>query len=361
MNQFDRVFTLHREFSNRRHGISFDALQGELGWTRTTLRRTLDFLRDQLHAPLLNDREHGWRYDHDQRYELPGLWFTAAELSALLVLQEIIDQHPVGLLSEALKPARARLEHLLQQTGAGLPDWRHRLRLLRIAARPAGTQFDIVAEALIRRHRLRLDYHARSDDRMAPRIVSPQRLTLYRENWYLDAWCHRRNDLRIFAVDRIIAAEAVEQPAIDVPEDQLSRTLATSYGIFAGQPTATAVLRFTAQAARWIAGETWHPEQQDSAEEDESLTRRLPYHRSEELVMDVLRHGPDVEVLAPESLRNEVIDRLSRTLAQYSSTPPLQAFPPSPAGEGRDGSSRPNVNLPRKRSKLGPAGGLSGG
>lgn len=320
MNQFGRVYHLHRLLSARRPR-SFAELEEAMECKRTTLRRTLTFLRDGLHAPVIYDREHGgYRYDGESRYELPGLWFSAAELSALLILDEVVEQHPVGLLSEALKPVRARIELLLRKSGAGLPDWRSRLRLLRMAARGAGGNFGTVADAVARRHRLRIDYHARSNDHMLPpREVSPQRLTLYRDNWYLDAWCHTRNDLRIFALDRIVAAEVLTTVAEEVAPTVLDETLATSYGIFAGKPTALAVLQFSAHAARWVADETWHPEQQDVRHEDGSLVRRLPYHRSEELILDVLRHGPDVEVLEPAELREVVVEKLRLALKCYTS------------------------------------------
>ncbi|MBI2382489.1 MAG: WYL domain-containing protein [Gammaproteobacteria bacterium] len=334
MDQFDRVFRLHRLLSaHRATGVSFDALLDELREhehksTKSTLKRALRFMRDRLQAPLIHDRERGgYRYEGDGAFELPGLWFTAQELAALLVLETVAEQQPLGLLSEALKPCRARVERLLQKSGIGVPDWRSRLRLLRMAARSPGSQFAVVAEALAGRRQLRIDYHARSDDRMTPRTVSPQRLTLYRDNWYLDAWCHTRQDLRTFALDRIIATQALDEPAQDVPAEQLHQTLATSYGIFSGQPTATAALRFSAHAARWVAAETWHPQQQDTHDDDGRLTRRLPYHRSEELVMDILRHGPEVEVLAPAGLRKAVIQRLRQALSVYGAPAFVDAAP----------------------------------
>lgn len=318
VNQFDRVFQLHRLLAGRRTGRSFDDLQSELDCSRSSVRRAIGYLRDVLGAPLVHDSERGgYLYDGDSAYELPGLWFSAQELSALLVLEEVIEKQPLGLLSEALKPFRARLEHLAQQSGLGMPEWRSRLRLLRMAGRSAGSQFGPIAEALARRRTVRIDYHARSDDRMAPRVVSPQRLTLYRDNWYLDAWCHTRKAVRTFALDRIIAAEMLDGPAHEVDAASLDETLATSYGIFAGKPTATAELRFSAHAARWVGAEIWHPKQQDQRNDDGSLVRRLPYHRSEELVMDILRHGADVEVLGPAQLREAVVCKMQDALRVY--------------------------------------------
>ena len=94
--------------------------------------------------------------------------------------------------------------------------------------------------------------------------------------------------------------------ADDIPDADLDRHFATAYGIFAGQPTATAVLRFTPERARWVADETWHPEQQTRWLPDGRFELRVPYSDPRELVMDILKYGPDVEVVAPEALRTAV-------------------------------------------------------
>lgn len=324
MNNLERIYALHRLLYGRRTALAMQDMQEELGCSRSTLKRDLRFLRDFLQAPLEYDPEgEGYRYTSDAgMFELPGTWFSGAELAALLTLEEVLQRHPLGILAQVLQPARDKLEKLLEHRGIGLPDWRSRLRILGAAARDPGLHFAAVAEALVERRRLRIEYHARSTDRMDPpgRAVSPQRLILYRDNWYLDAWCHVRRELRIFSLDRIVAAEVLSQAAKEVPEQQLNHVLATSYGIFAGPPTEVAVLRFSAHAARWVGDELWHSEQEDQRHEDGALTRSVPYHRSTELVMDILRWGPEVEVLAPESLRNVVRERLHLALQRYSAS-----------------------------------------
>lgn len=53
---------------------------------------------------------------------------------------------------------------------------------------------------------MRIRYHSRSKDERTERVVSPQRLIYYRDNWYLDAWDHLREALRSFSIDRIRGA-----------------------------------------------------------------------------------------------------------------------------------------------------------
>ena len=80
-----------------------------------------------------------------------------------------------------------------------------------------------------------------------------------------------------------------------------------------------ATLRFTPERARWIAAEQWHPDQQGSWLDDGSYQLRLPYSDSRELVLDILRYGPDVEVIGPKELREEVKKKLLAALENYQS------------------------------------------
>ena len=162
--------------------------------------------------------------------------------------------------------------------------------------------FQTIAGALLQRNKLSINYHGRGNDETSSREISPQRLIHYRDNWYLDAWCHTRNALRSFAVKRITAANALAKSCRDVPEKQLDAHYASFYGIFAGKPKHTAVLRFTPERARWVADEHWHP-QQSLVLADGSYELRIPYSDPRELVMDILKHGADVEVISPKPLR----------------------------------------------------------
>ena len=149
------------------------------------------------------------------------------------------------------------------------------------------------------------------------RTVSPQQLVHYRDNWYVDTWCHTRQSIRSFSVDVIDGVEMLDEAAREVDPTELQRITQTSYGIFAGQPTAWAVLRFSPQRARWIEGEIWHPEQLASFEQDGSYLLKLPYSDDRELLGDILRHGADVQVLEPAALRTKVQKTLLEAASRY--------------------------------------------
>ena len=76
-------------------------------------------------------------------------------------------------------------------------------------------------------------------------------------------------------------------------------------------------LRFTPERARWVAGETWHGQQTSSFDKEGNYILEFDYNQDPELVMEILKHGSGVEVLAPASLKKRVIDELKKNLARY--------------------------------------------
>lgn len=321
MDRFDRIFELNRILQSARYPVSRQRLEEALECSRATVKRLIEEMRLYLNAPIIYDRKlNGYRYDtsEGQMYELPGLWFNASELQALLATQQLLEDVQPGLLDSHLQPLRRKIDELLsRQPGSGEPVT-GRIRLLKSAARPAGPHFSQIAGALAARCRLQLVYYNRSQDSLSEREISPQRLTHYRDNWYLDVWCHLRNGLRTFALDAIREVYLSSSQAREVDEATLNAHYADAYGIFSGKALHRAVLRFTPERARWVSTETWHPHQQRRWLADGRYELTLPYSHPEELIMDLLRYGPDVEVVEPSSLRQAVADHLRAAASLYA-------------------------------------------
>ncbi len=322
MDRFDRIFELNRILQAARQPVSRKRIEADLECSRATVNRIIEDMRLYLNAPIVYDAErNGYFYDQSEgMYELPGLWFNASELHALLSVQQLLAEVQPGLFDPLLRPLNKRIDGLLDLQHAGSDGLTARIRVLQAAGRQGGVCFPTVAGALAQRRQLHLRYFNRGDDSRSERAVSPQRLTYYRDNWYLDAWCHLRNGLRTFALDAIEEGRALDIQALDVPDAELDAHYADSYGIFAGAPSRLAVLRFAARRARWVAKERWHRDQQGQSLLDGRYELRVPYSNTPELLMDILKYGPDVEVVAPAELRSEVIARLVSALGLYPDT-----------------------------------------
>lgn len=185
-------------------------------------------------------------------------------------------------------------------------------------------RFDRIFELnrLLRSARRRIEQQPECSRATAKRIVDDMRIYLnapivYSDNWYLDAWCHLRDGLRTFALDAIESAGELETGAREIPLERLLEHAGSAYGIFAGSATATAVLRFTPERARRVARERWHEQQQGRFLEDGGYELRIPYSNPPELIMDILKYGPGVEVTTPETLRRAVARRLREAAERY--------------------------------------------
>lgn len=321
MDRYERILSLHRLLSAARYPVPLRRLMDELECSRATIYRDIAHLRDALGAPIEKSEDpEGFHYAQEvgPRFELPGLWLTSDELHALLAAHQLLARTGPGVLSSALAPLKSRIDGLLAEQAGGKRFPVERVRVIASATRDLDeVAFRTIATAVLERQRLEFDYRARSTDAQTRRRVSPQRLTHYRDNWYLDAFDHEREALRSFAVDRIAQPRRREEAAVDVVESELDGHLASSYGIFSGQAKGWATVRFSPHAARWVADEHWHSKQQGRRLDDGGYELRLPYSNPKELLMDVLRYGPDAEVVDPPGLRGEMRILLQLALSNY--------------------------------------------
>jgi predicted DNA-binding transcriptional regulator YafY len=322
MDRTERFYRIELLIRNRGL-VSFEALQADLEVSRATLKRDLQYLRERLDAPIVYDRaDNGYRFDgatRERAHELPGLWFSDQEIHALLTMHQLIQGlEAEGVLGRHLQPLLDKLHGMLGADDAAARELMQRVNIVAAARRPVSARhFEMIGSALIERRRVELLYFTRARNSESRREVSPQRLTHYRNTWYLDAWCHRSDGLRRFALDAVRDAAVLPQRAMDVALSTVKAELDGGYGVFAGRKLQRATLRFTPDAARWVATEQWHPQQTTRWLADGSLELRLPYADSTELSMDILRHGDQVRVVAPKTLVRQVAERLRRAAQQY--------------------------------------------
>lgn len=319
MSDGARLYAYKALFENKRLVTRADMMDvAEV--SLATFKRDIAKLRDQMGTPILFDKDRGGYYlDRNNLHtEMPGLWFSPEELVALLTIQRLIEQLQPGLVGLKLNPLKKKLVDLLQAKGLGEAEIANRVRMTAAGKRALELKaFETVALATISRKRLRITHLNRERAEKVKRTISPQQLVHYRDNWYVDAWCHLREGFRSFGVDAIEAVEILNEPAMEVDAAELRRVTQASYGIFAGPPQAWAVLRFTPHRAQWVEAERWHPQQRATFEADGSYLLKVPYSDDRELLGDILRYGADVQVLEPKELRAKVQRTLLEAVARY--------------------------------------------
>lgn len=348
MSKTDRIFELNR-LLRLKGSMTKQQVMEKFEIAEATFKRDLELLRDRFGADIQYDAQDkvyrlvssgpapSGAQPGGDKTEVPGLWFNEQELHSLLTMYELLKGHGgQGVVGEALAPFKERIEDLLARiandrqqrrrattasheeptvfSGNSLAERskavRHRIRILPMAARRTpGEQLTQVADAVIGRKRLRISYHNRTRNDETQRDISPQRLVHYRDNWYVDAYCHLRERISTFSVDAITKVKTLSEAAVDITEEDLNNTLTSSYGIFSGKPQGTCTLLFSEERSRWVSDEIWHPDQDGKWVEGPNGKQwqlSFPYSDLRELLMDVLKHGDQVQVLEPQNLQQEV-------------------------------------------------------
>jgi len=321
MDKFDRIYAVHNKLQASRYPVTRVTLEETLECSQSTVERIIANMRNYLNAPIEYDQErNGYYYNtqNKENYQLPGLWFNADELYALTVMQQLLSQLQTGLLDEQISPLKELIEKLLGDKKTGTEQLNARLKFINQTYRrnnlPA---FQKITSAVIQQKQITIDYHARGTDEKTNRTISPQRLIYYRDNWYLDAWCHNKNGLRSFSVDRIKQPIIEKQTAKTIDDKTLDQHYTQGYGIFSGECVDTAIIKFTPERARWVADESWHPQQKGETLNDGSYLLHIPYSNPTELIMDILKYGPDAEVIKPTVLREKMKARIQKMQKMY--------------------------------------------
>jgi predicted DNA-binding transcriptional regulator YafY len=320
MSRFSRIYKIHELLRAAHYPVPMRVFMDELEASRNTVTRDFEFLRDTLSAPLEYCREYnGHRYNPEAPvFELPGFWMTPAELHALLACEHLLENVQLGLISPHLNPLKKKIQQLLGASGHDAEQISERIRIQPIQNRISKNRvFDPVVQATLAGYCLTFSYQSRSDAGDSQRrCVHPQRLLHYRSNWYLLAFCDRAQALRLFSLDRISNVTPIETSSHRLSRAELDEFAFSGFGIFGGRSTSVAHLRFSKHAAKWVADEIWHADQQ-SHWQDDHYYLKVPYADHRELVMEILRYGADVEVLAPEALRKEVVYRIEKMMKIY--------------------------------------------
>ena len=322
MERTERFYKIDRLLRENRF-VTIERFLDELSVSRATFKRDIEYMRDRLSAPIRWDRENGgYHFDkidgNAPNYELPGIWFNQSEIFALLSMESLLTQIQPGLLGSRLEPLREKLNDIVSVGDFSMDSIKDRIKILNVASRTRQIKyFDVIALGLMRGKQLAIEYFVRARNELTQRDISPQRIVYYRDNWYVDGWCHRAESIRSFSLDAIKNAEVLPDDAIKREPRELDEVLGSGYGIFSGVDVQWAMLKFNPERSKWVVSEEWHPDQRIRTMNSGELILELPYSAPHELVMDIMKYGAEVEVISPQSLRELIKEKFASGLAKY--------------------------------------------
>ncbi len=285
---------------------------------RRTAHRTIEFMRDRLYAPLEFNRSKNGFYYSDESFELPRFQISQEEILALLIARDLLSKSAGGHISDqithffqklistdggiTLKPEH--LDEMFSSTWVG-----HK------PTKPA--IFEKVLQSTFERRVIRISYSKPQEKTLRERDVEPHHLQHYMGDWMLIAWCHFREEWRRFSMARIEKAELLKVAYRTKSSSEWKPYLDHAFGLFQGGEITKVVLHFNEFRSEWIKDEIWHSSQTLEILDNSSTMLTLPVSAFPEIKMRILQYGADVEVLKPESLRDEILQEAKQMQKMY--------------------------------------------
>jgi predicted DNA-binding transcriptional regulator YafY len=294
---------------DRPQGITVDDAARELACTVRTIWRDLGVLQ-QAGFPVYTERAADgnrgvWRVTEAFKRALP-LKLTLGELVALLMSRDLLTPLGVSVLGPEVASAFDKIQAALSRDAlAIIRQMRQRLGVRTAGAKlqaPAAEHLPKIHTALAEHRTLRTHYYSASRDREDTRDIDPYHLTLHDGGLYLVAHCHLRDDLRIFAVERMRTVELTCR-RFEVPRAfDPAKYLAGAWGMLRGDAVTVRVI-FARSLARYIRERVWHASQKLRELADGRVEMTLSVADTREVRRWILGFGVEAEVVAPEALR----------------------------------------------------------
>ncbi|MEM6885377.1 MAG: WYL domain-containing protein [Verrucomicrobiota bacterium] len=303
----------HEEFPNCR------SLGEVLEVSYKTVQRDIDFMRDQLGLPIDYDATHFGFYYTEEVREFPNVQVSEGELIALFVAQKALTQYQGTSFERPLSAAFRKLtEGLKDEVTVALKDWDSVFSFKALG--PSVTdihQFDGLSGAIRRREVIRFQYKKLNSRSLESRQCHPYHLTCVDNQWYLFGYDIERQAIRTFVLSRMSGMK-VTGDVFQEPDDfDVKDYLKQSFGVFSGDREYRVVLRFDLFGSQLVRERQWHASQIIREQNDGAIELELTLGSLPEIERWVLSWGEHVRVIAPEELRQSVLDSVKKVIDDY--------------------------------------------
>jgi predicted DNA-binding transcriptional regulator YafY len=316
--QRDRLNWLHTQLSGKKYP-SHEALATKFGVNHVVAYRDIDFLRYILKAPLQYEQAKGGFY-YTAKFELPEPALNGGELAALLLLAQLRRTYHGTELDDAIERAVGLLAGNL--TEHVTVDLNSLDQILQVEIEPAPVLdlgiFQELLAAITNHESIIIRYFSGQKATVVEKPCDPYHLLHFKDNWYLVAWCHEKQDYRDFLCSRIMAVEHTNVTFIPDPDFSLEEHKRTSQLFASEAPEVEIVAEFDKFAAHWIRLKQIHPSQVVLERSDGSLEVSFKVTSMENLMRWILSFGEHARILAPLELQERVRRTISRMNYLYN-------------------------------------------
>lgn len=284
-----------------------------------TIMRDIDYLRDELDAPIEYDAaQHGYYYS-EANYRLPAISISESDLFAVCIAEKALQQFRNTPLHSRLASVFEKIEQSLPDHVSVQPAWvDSRISIFPDAATTIdSTVWDTTAHALRENRRVRLRHQSPGRDQAVSRDVDPYHLVGYKGEWYLIGNSQTHREIRTFALSRVRSMQLLDETCT-VPDDfDIDSLTGDHFGIMWGTRTHQVRVRFDAKIAPYIREREWHAKQKLTERRDGTAVLSFPTSHLNEVKDWILSWGPGATALAPKPLVTRIRTDLERALRNY--------------------------------------------
>lgn len=319
-SKFSRIYEIDKRIRANSYP-SVGKLSQEFEVSKRTIERDLSFMRDFFGAPLRYDPKRRGYYYAGGDFKLPPVSLTEGEAVAIFLAQKVLGHYKGTPYENQIKRAIEKILFLLPDQivvdfGFFESAISFRIGELRGDEEKVAGEFEAITRAIKECRVIEMDYYTASRDEETSRRVHPYHLRYHGGCWYMIAFCCMRNEVRIFALDRIRRLEVTEDHFEKGSGFSIEEYLGGSMGIELGGE-AHVVVRFDREQARFIRERVWHPSQVTEELEDGGLLLSMDVRGLGEVKRWILGYGRHAEVLKPEWLREEMAEEVKHMSRIY--------------------------------------------
>jgi len=267
--------------------------------------RDVETMRSTLSAPIEHCKKRRGYYYTMESFVLPSVQLTQGDLLSIFIAEKALRQYRGTPYEQSLNQAFHKIvSSLPEQITIDLSGMDDSLSFQSTATTVQDLEtFSALANAVVQQKQLKILYHTQYRDVDTERIVDPYHLTNIDGDWYLIAFCHEREQLRMFSPSRVYKVEETGERFEKPQNFHLSEYLGSTFRVMKGTGEYKVVLHFDSSQARYIKERIWHASQELETLASGGVQLSMELSNLEEVQRWILSYGAHCEVLEPQELR----------------------------------------------------------
>ncbi len=314
-----RIAVIDREIGKKRY-LNKERLSKHLEVSEKTIQRDIEFMKYEYDAPIEFDKKHLGFYYTDERFRVNPLTVDASDFLAVAVTDKVLEQYKNTPYAKYFKSFYQKIANIYEgKLSVNIADIDKILSFYIGPVRYVSDEIMNITERALRENiRCKMVYTTGHSGIVSERLIDVYHLKNHHGDWYIIGYCHKANQIKVFAMSRIKEIKLTNQH-FDIPDSfNIESYFADSFGIFESKVTYNVKMKIMNESVRYVKEKKRHSSEKRTELKDGSIILEYKVNALTELLMWALSLGKDCEIIQPKELREAIISELKSALNNYS-------------------------------------------